>query len=248
MPHARSPVARTPLHHWHAAHGSRFAERAGWQVVSGYSTVEREVVAARAGLGLADVSAWAKLSLRGPGVRGLAPSLVAGGAALGPRGVLPRAQGPGLVCGLTEEHLLVLGSSSAPIALGGPFDAPRVVPTDATAAYAGFWLMGPRLEELLRRLTDLDVRPAPFPVGSCAETALAGVEALLVQTPELSLPSMRIYVAWDVGEYVWERMMETGRDIPVAPLGLEALGVLGVGPGSAVSVTLVGGTGDQCGV
>jgi glycine cleavage system aminomethyltransferase T len=53
------------------------------------------------------------------------------------------------------------------------------------------------------------------------------VEALLVRSAERSLPALWIYVAWDLGEYVWERMIEAGRDAPITPIGLEALTTLG---------------------
>jgi glycine cleavage system aminomethyltransferase T len=39
---------------------------------------------------------------------------------------------------------------------------------------------------------------------------------------------VRICVAWDLGEYVWERVMEAGRDRPITPVGLEALALLGL--------------------
>jgi sarcosine oxidase, subunit alpha len=224
----KTPVGRTPLHHWHAGHGARFAERDGWQVVSCYGKVEREVEAARASLGLADVSARAKISLRGPGVQDLARSLVPDGAALGPRGVVHVPEWSALACRLTDAHLLLLGSSSA-ISLGTRLDGLPLLRTDTTSAHAAFWVVGPRCDELLGRLTHLDVRAARFPVQSCAETALAGVEALLVRTAELSLPSMRVYVPWDLGEYVWERMMEAGQEHGLTPLGMEALGLLGEG-------------------
>jgi glycine cleavage system aminomethyltransferase T len=153
------------LHHWHAAHGARFIERDGWQVVAGFGDARHEAEAARAGLGLADISAFA----------------------------------------------------------------------DAAAARAGFWLLGPRWEELLRRLTQLDLLLS-FPVSARVETALAGVEAMLVRSAELSVPSVRVRIAWDVAEYVWGRMLEAGRDLGITPVGLEALGLLGA-PLSAPSVS-----------
>src|SRR5262245_57319107 len=104
----RSPVARTPLYHWHAAHGAQFAERGGWQGVTAYSGAEREVAAARAGLGVADVSAFGKISLRGAGVPSLVQSLVPGSAALHPRGVALVPGESSLACRLTDDHLLLL--------------------------------------------------------------------------------------------------------------------------------------------
>ena len=59
--------------------------------------------------------------------------------------------------------------------------------------------------------------------ASCAETTLAGVEALLVRTEGLAVPSLRLYVAWDMAEFVWERLLETGRRDQITPLGWGAI-------------------------
>jgi heterotetrameric sarcosine oxidase gamma subunit len=218
-----APLARTPLHPWHAAHGARFAERDGWQVVAGYGDAGQESEAARSGLGLADVSAFAKLSLRGPEVSTLARALVPDDAASEPRGVAAVPPGPALACRPTDDHLLVLAASpsAAPFEqrIAALCDGRAVVRADVTSALAGFHVLGPRSEELLRRLTHFDLRPASFPANACAETALAGVAALLVRTAG----ALRIYVDWDVGEYVWERLLQAGRDLHIKPVGLDAL-------------------------
>jgi len=224
MPAPRHPVARTPLHHWHAAHGAQFTELDGWQVVAAYSDAEQEAKAARAGLGLADVSAFAKISLRGTGVSSVVQALVPDSAALHPRGVARLPCEAALACRLADDHLLLLAATPSATALsqrlaGLPEGRP-LVQTDVTSAYAGFEVLGPRLDELLRRLTHQDVRPTALPMNSCAETALAGVEALLVRSAE---GPVRIYVGWDLGEYVWERLLEAGREVPITPVGLEAL-------------------------
>jgi sarcosine oxidase subunit alpha len=230
MPTTRSPVARSPLHHWHAAHGAHFAERDGWQVVTHYLGAAAEAAAARSGLGLADVSAFAKVSLRGPGVPDLARTLVPASAALKPHGVGVIPSGAALACRLTEGHLLLLGTTPDATDLrkqrAWPGNGRTVAQIDVASAYAGFCVVGPRLEDLLRRLTHVDIRPTSFPADWCAETALAGVEALLVRSGRPGLPSLRVYVAWDLGEYVWERILDAGRDGPVTPVGLEALGVI----------------------
>jgi heterotetrameric sarcosine oxidase gamma subunit len=223
MPDLAPSVARTPLHHWRATHGARFTNRDGWQVVAAYADAESEAAAARSGLGLADISASAKVSLRGAGVPSLVGSLLPDSAAQRPLGVAILPGEPALACRLTDDHLLLLASPPAALTLRAVSDAPSVVRTDMTSAYAGFELIGPRLEEVLRRLTHFDTRLASFPVNSCAETALAGVEALLVRLAERSLPALRIYVAWDLGEYVWERLLAVG---PITPVGLDALAIL----------------------
>ena len=222
MTASTAPVARTPLHEWHVAHGADMIVHNGWQIARAYAGVEREVEAARTGLAWADVSASSKLSLRGRGIPALVRTWTPDSPALKPLGVARiRGPEPALACRLTEDHLLLL-------ALGETlprFDRPGepIVTMDATSAYAGFFLVGPRTENLLRRMTALDVRPAALPPNSCAETQLAGVETLLVRTPETVLPALRIYVAWDMAEYVGERMEESGRDLGITPLGVDGL-------------------------
>jgi glycine cleavage system aminomethyltransferase T len=224
------------LHHWHAAHAARFIDRDGWQVVASYSEPKQELEAARTDLGVADISAFAKVSLRGPEVTALAPSLIGESTPLSRRGVALIPAELTLACQLTEDHLLLLASRPMATELDQRLSRLRegraVVQTDVTSAYAGFAVVGPRLEELLCRLTHLDIRPVSLPLNSCAETALAGVEALLVRSAGLPVPVLRIYVASDLGEYVWERMMQAGHGEQVTPIGLDALGILGVLPGT----------------
>jgi sarcosine oxidase subunit alpha len=203
-------------------------------VVAHYSSARQEAEAAQTGLGVADISAIAKLRFRGPGVAAFTKALVPGSAALQPRGVAVVPGGTETACRLTENHLLILSSTPAAPLLDERIPHPRegepVIPTDVTSAYASFYLIGSQLEPLMRRLTALDIRQDFLPVNSCAETAVAGVDALLVRSGEIALPALRLYVAWDVGEYVWESLLETGREIPITPLGLEAMAVLGAVP------------------
>lgn len=223
-------LSRTPLHHWHATHGARLVERVGWQVPAGYIHHAAEGGIARNGLGMADISAMTKISLRGRGIDSVTSALL-GGAAVKPRGVAALdARMLAFACRLSEEHLLLLAGVMSAAAfrdrLGVSLEIPELVAHDVTSAYAGFYLVGPRLEELLRRVTALDVRPASFPFASCVETGLAGVPAVLLRPPHQSVPQMHVYVAWDVAEYVWERLLHAGRDLGLLPEGLEVLAIV----------------------
>jgi heterotetrameric sarcosine oxidase gamma subunit len=193
--------------------------------------MEEETAVARAGVGLADISAFPKVSVLGRGVPVVVQHLIGDGAARKPRGVSAFVDGVlGLGCRLREDHLVLLGSATAPAPFAGLLAAlppePPVIASDVTSAYAGFCLAGPHAEDLLRRLTSLDVSRDSFPDNSCAETGLAGVHVLLVRAPELAVPAVRVYVAWDLAEYVWEALLEAGRRLGCGPLGLEALQAL----------------------
>jgi hypothetical protein len=226
-----APLSRTPLHAWHAAHGARLAERDGWQVLAAYAGVEQELAAARTGLAVADVSAFAKVGLLGSGVAEAADHLAGAGRAARPGTAAPLQRGgPGLACRLAADHLLLLASTpaTAPLAEAGAGPGPgqSLLRRDVTTAQAQFWLLGPRVEDLLRRLTSLAPAAVRVP-GTCAETHLAGVHALLVPSPELTVPSLRICVSWELGEYVWECLADGPGDLRAAACGWQALARLG---------------------
>lgn len=222
-----SPVARTPLDRWHFAHGARFVEIAGWRTPAVYSDVESELAAARNGVVVADICASAKFSLLGSGVARVCQALTHDLLATQPRGVRTiQLGGSALACRLSDDHLLVLAGNSNRDAVEARLaELDRVGPLirrDVTSSLAGFHIFGPRVEDLLRRVTALDVSLGAFELSSCAETQLAGVHAVLVRAPELTVPSMRIYVSWDLAEYVWERLFAAGHELGVTPVGLEA--------------------------
>jgi glycine cleavage system aminomethyltransferase T len=225
MTGATTPEARTPLHNWHSGRGARFRSSDGWQIPAAYQAAEAEVAAARSGVALADLSAFAKTSLLGRGVPALTRELLGESVASQPQGVAKLAANASvLACRLTVDHLLLLASTTRavlPDRLGSLTGGAAVTHHDVTCAYAGFGLIGPHSEMILRRLTELDVEAAGPLSGWCAETSLAAVHALLVRCPGMTLPATRIYVAWDVGEYLWEVLLQAGRPFGIAPLGLD---------------------------
>src|SRR2546425_433236 len=58
---------RTPLYAWHASHGARVIEFAGWDMPLLYTGIVAEHLAVRRSAGLFDVSHMGKLLLEGPG-------------------------------------------------------------------------------------------------------------------------------------------------------------------------------------
>jgi glycine cleavage system aminomethyltransferase T len=217
-----APIAVSPLQAWHTTRGARFAVVDGWQVPSTYSSAAVEVNAARTALALADISFLHKLSMRH---RALASAL-SGQARRGTVTSVGENKASWACC-LTEEHCLLL-SASAPddcrrLVRGLPAYKPELV-FDVTSHYAGFALFGPGHGKVLRCLTSFDIGQIGVP-GACAETGLAGVHAVLVRPPGF-LAAVQIYVAWDLAEFVCERILEVAGANAIVPLGMEALKAL----------------------
>ena len=59
-------LARTPLHDWHASHGGRMVDFAGWVMPVQYESIVEEHNATRTSAGLFDISHMGRLGIRGP--------------------------------------------------------------------------------------------------------------------------------------------------------------------------------------
>jgi glycine cleavage system aminomethyltransferase T len=199
-----------------------------------YSTEDQEVEAARNRLALADVSFIAKLMVRGTGAGDLVATLSGANLISNPGRVLPLKADPSvLICHLHIDQLLMLAGPSSKIRLDQVLTKagknPTLIQTDRTSSLAAFWLLGPHTDEVLRQITHHDV--AAIHPGSCVETGLGGVPAILVRPPSPALLSMRVLIGWDVAEYVWEIIWQAGQSQKITPLGMDGLDVL-LGPGS----------------
>src|SRR5437762_810071 len=108
------PRALCPLHHWHASRTNCFTDADGWQLPTSYTGVESETAAGRDQVALADVSAFAKISLLGQGVATLRQALLNETSPATPRSVVRfDSGGPALACQLTDAHLLLLADSTS---------------------------------------------------------------------------------------------------------------------------------------
>ena len=61
-------LTKTPLHDWHAAHGGRMVDFAGWSMPVQYSSIVEEHQATRQAVGLFDISHMGRVLFDGPEV------------------------------------------------------------------------------------------------------------------------------------------------------------------------------------
>ena len=64
-------LARTPLYDWHAAHGGRMVDFAGWSMPVQYASIADEHAAVRSAVGLFDVSHMGRLRFDGTAPSGV---------------------------------------------------------------------------------------------------------------------------------------------------------------------------------
>ena len=91
-----------------------------------------------------------------------------------------------------------------------------------SAHFAVFELVGPRIEEVLRQLTSIDVSARAFPPGHCAQTGVARIPTIVIRPISATLPRVQLWCPREYGQYLWETLLERARPLGGGPLGVEA--------------------------
>ena len=200
----KAPVRRSPFAAAQVDLGANLERRAGWEVPASYGDEAGERALLREAVAIVDISPRAKVDLRGRIDTALA---VAGDA---------------VVARIAEDWALVLGEPGDEASLLPRLTAASgsgAMVTDATHLFGGFALAGPRLPNLLARLTSWD--PASLEPGAAAGAPIADVRMVVVRR-ELELPVLEAYVATELSRYAWETVLGVVRSLGGGPAGWTA--------------------------
>ncbi|MGH7128468.1 MAG: hypothetical protein ACREIV_07850 [Planctomycetaceae bacterium] len=168
------PLFHTPCHDWHAAHGGRMVDFAGWHMPVQYSSITEEHHAVRNAAGMFDIAHMGRLAFTGPDAARFLDRLLTNRVADLQFGQIRYA----LVCnesgGVLDDvlvyrldgfHLLVVNASNRLKVLDwideyrGGFDMQI---EDWTFGRFMLALQGPKALEILEPLTDHDLRDTPY--------------------------------------------------------------------------------------
>lgn len=198
-------IRRCPNARAHAALGATFETQAGWEIPSTYGDAGVERARVRELIGIADLTARAKIDLRG------AIDGVAG------------ATGDAILARIAEDWALVLDEPGAEDVLLPKLESAAgaaAMVTDATHLFAGVGLVGPRVGDALARLTSWD--PTTVAPGAATGAPIADVRAVVVRR-ELDAPVLEVYTAMELARYVWETVSGVVSAMGGGPVGWSAL-------------------------
>ena len=196
----RSPAARLS-----SRRGAVFVEEAGWEIPASYGDDAGERAAIRDRVAIADITARAKVD-----VRGRLPETLPSPADT----VLAR---------ISAEWVVLLGAPNAEgrlIRAVEPVAGAGAMVTDVTHLFAGVALAGPAIPELVERATSWDL--STLPPGAATGAPIAEVRALLVRR-DLPVPVLEVFVAMEFGRYAWEELSSIVTSLGGRPAGWQAL-------------------------
>ena len=185
-----------------------------------------------AGAGVYDISPSGKLLLKGNDLgdffRKILPAREAPAIDEAPTvGEVRRVSHPadGLLAGLAaDEYLILTDAAELPkwAAVLGENSPDCVHVLDHTSGLAGVRLTGPKSDQLLSKLSELDTSPAAFPNLRCAQTKCAEIHGTLVRADFGPVPSYDLYFPREFGEYMWDAIFHAGEEFGVSAVGFEA--------------------------
>jgi len=243
------PLRRTPVDLWHAAHAAVMEDFGGWLRPAWYARgghsreacVRLEKRAARAAVSLFDGSPLGKIEVRGPhaatflnrmyyhSMRSLATGRVRYGVMLNEHGIVID---DGVCMRLDENRFLVSTTSGAANRILAAFEDwlqcewpdLEVLVTPVTSAWGNVAVAGPHARTLVERLeTNIDLRREAFPHLTIRSGMLAGVPVRIARVGFTGELSFEINVPSGYTTSLWEALLEAGRDLGVAPIGVDAL-------------------------
>ena len=201
----RAPVRRAPAARLSARRGAVFIEDSGWEIPASYGDDAAERAAIRDRVAIADITARAKVDVRGRFPPGLA---------------LPEDSVPARI---SSEWLLVLAAPGVEAQVLGALEGaagPDAMVTDVTHLHAAFALLGPDVPAVLERTTSWG--PSTLAPGEAAAAPIVEVPAVIVRR-DLPIPVVELLVATESARYAWEELSRVVGALRGQPVGWQAL-------------------------
>ena len=265
------PIRETPSHKWAVEQGAVFTSAGNWQRAQWFAqpgetewreTVDREVRAVRASVGINDVTTLGKVDVQGTDAAEFLNLVYCNAfAKLGINkvryGLMLREDGmamdDGTTARLSENHFVMTTTTAKALpvyqhmefvrqCLYPDMDVQLISTTEAWAQYA---VAGPNCRKLLQKIVDpeFDISNEAFPYMACGEiTVCGGLRARLFRISFSGEHAYEIAVPTRYGDALMRRLREEGKEFNAITYGTEALGVMRIEKGHAAGNELNGVT------
>ena len=221
----KKPIKLTPLHTIAQRLGATFTEQGGWHIPEVYTTPEGEIAAARATLALADETPNGNLLVEGDQAESvLMDAFDVSSLQIneGRDGIYRLRHDLFFVNVLPGREVRRQKKLATTLAALEQF----VTVTDITHGRAEIRAIGPDSPELLSKVCGLDFHPSAFPNETAKQSSLAKTTQLIIRRDIGELPAFSIIGVQSLGAYVWDTLMEAGREFGIVPIGRTALEAL----------------------
>jgi sarcosine oxidase, subunit alpha len=228
MQSTTKPQRLSPIHTYHESMDARFDLQAGWLIPDVYTMPEEESTALAKGVGLADISAHGKITVRGD----LAYAVIAerwADVSIDPGEVSVVGSSNTLIANLTTDEFLILTVPGNEVEITNSFDKEIsdqnvfVTVLDRTSNLVGLALQGPKSLGLMAKLCPLPLYSEKFPNLHVAQTSFAKTRTTIIRRDRDGALAFELYADRSYGGYLWEAILDAGADFGIGPVGWKVL-------------------------
>lgn len=217
------PLARTPLHALHVRESD-----SEWVTLGDGATPARLAGADAASTrlaqcGLIDLSALARIGLRGPGAAG---ALSEQGYRLPevPNRCQAQPDGRRVVRLSPTEYLLLANLQATDTALIATQDqGPGCYLLPRQDSHAWLALTGEYAAAVMAKLCAVDLADDAFPTGQVAQTSVARIDAIVIRDRLGTTPCLHLLMDSAAAGYLWPALLDAMQEFDGGPLGIDAL-------------------------
>jgi len=262
------PTRKSPMHHWHEKNNAVFVDAGVWlrpryykQGNEGlFEASKREAKNVRENVGVCDVTTLGKIDVKGPDAAEFLNRVYTNAWLKLPvgkarYGVMLREDGVVMDDGTTTRisenhyHMTTTTAQAANVLSHLEYYLQIVWPelnvnvVSTTEQWAGAAIAGPKSRNLLQKLfPDTDVSNEGLPFMGYLESKLFGVHARIFRISFSGELAYEVNVESDNGNFMWEKIIEIGKEFAIQPYGTEALSTLRIEMGHVAGSELDGRT------
>ncbi len=262
------PTRKTPMHEWHEKNNAIFVDAGAWKrpryYKQGNETLfeasKREAKNVRENVGICDVTTLGKIDIKGPDAAEFLNRVYTNAWMKLPvgkarYGLMLREDGIVMDDGTTTRisenhyHMTTTTAQAANVLSHLEYYLQIVWPelnvnvVSTTEQWAGAAIAGPKSRDMLSKLyPDLDVSNDALPFMGYKEAEFFGVPSRIFRISFSGELAYEINVKSDHGMFMWEKMMEVGKEFGNQPYGTEALSTLRIEMGHVAGPELDGRT------
>ena len=245
------PLRKSPIHGWHEAQGAYMEPVGLWRRAYCYprtgetheQAVHREILNARANVGMLDASTLGKIIVKGPDAGRFLDMLYTNvmstlGVGKCRYGLMCNEQGflsdDGVVIRLSEDSWLCHTTTGGADRIHGWMEDWlqcewwdwKVYTANVTEEYAQIAVAGPNARKVLEKLGGMDVSKETLPFMTFADGTLGGLPVRVHRISFSGELSYEIATPASHGLALWEALIEAGQEFGVMPYGTEAMHIM----------------------
>jgi len=227
-----NPIGISAIQEFHEEHKAIYVENNGWMVPNKYPSINNSINVIEQSVGIHDISSYGKIILNGDNIVETLKLNFKFTSSLTEQvrfmqsidydftlllGELTKNEYFILVDRLHKMKLMEIIKNSS---------EKSIYSVDVTSGLTGIRLIGPMASEVIASVSSFDIRKKHFSNMSVAQISLMEIHAYLFRIDIQNQQCYDIFVSRDIGLFVWNELINSGKNFGITPFGVEVMNKL----------------------